>query len=195
MFTYRLLIPIIAFNCCLFNINNALINPPLASSSAQNPDSLNKNLTCEEFCAISKASSGTFRRQPGYYHQHNNDEELPQQLVIKEQIFRGTRQPLNEWLHQSSRHRTLANEDYLRQSSIIFGLTQIANEDYLSPACFRNLKELGKAVLRKDVWAMKGRYEVTSVWFRIFFLRARLMRMRMVSGFSRAGNSWGCWQL
>lgn len=155
MFTYRLLIPIIAFNCCLFNINNALINPPLASSSAQNPESLNKNLTCEEFCAISKASSGTFRRQPGYYHQHNNDEELPQQLVIKEQIFRGTRQPLNEWLHQSSRHRTLANEDYLRQSSIIFGLTQIANEDYLSPACFRNLKELGKAVLRKDVWAMK----------------------------------------
>lgn len=48
------------------------------------------------------------------------------------------------------------NEGYLRQSSIIFGLTKTATYETLNSLCYKQMKEIERAILRKDVWAMKG---------------------------------------
>lgn len=58
------------------------------------------------------------------------------------------------------RDHPVMNDGYLRQSSIIFGLTKAATYDTLNSLCYKQMKEIERAILRKDVWAMKGKFHL-----------------------------------
>lgn len=68
------------------------------------------------------------------------------------------------WISKYAGHKyeehPVMNDGYLRQSSIIFGLTKTATYDTLNSLCYKQMKEIERAILRKDVWAMKGKFGI-----------------------------------
>lgn len=63
---------------------------------------------------------------------------------------------LEEILMQSSYAK------HLERSSVIFGLTLIANESVVSDVCQKHLKRVQRGILQKQPWAMKGKYKTKS---------------------------------
>ncbi|XP_054739834.1 nose resistant to fluoxetine protein 6-like [Anastrepha obliqua] len=45
--------------------------------------------------------------------------------------------------------------EYLRHTSIIFGLTSVANDSNVNLACHRQMRQIQHGILRKEPWAMK----------------------------------------
>ena len=50
------------------------------------------------------------------------------------------------------------NRDLMKHSSIIYGLTLIANTDDLSIKCYEELQKINNGINKKEIWAMKGTY-------------------------------------
>lgn len=101
----------------------------------------NKNLTCQDgYCNVDLGSSVDDEEDSNSanwiskYAGHHNQKQEEQHPVM--------------------------NDGYLRQSSIIFGLTKTATYDTLNSLCYKQMKEIERAILRKDVWAMKGKLSV-----------------------------------
>lgn len=100
---------------------------------------LNNNLTCpDRYCNL------------GAPHPIDNDDS------------KNSANWISKYAGQSNKNEEhpVMNDGYLRQSSIIFGLTKTATYDRLSSLCYKQMKEIGRAILRKDVWAMKGKFDV-----------------------------------
>ncbi|XP_033155765.1 nose resistant to fluoxetine protein 6 [Drosophila mauritiana] len=47
------------------------------------------------------------------------------------------------------------HETHLTRSSVIFGLTKVANESNVSPSCHAHLKQVQRGILSRQPWAMK----------------------------------------
>lgn len=50
---------------------------------------------------------------------------------------------------------TKSYETHLERSSVIYGLTKVANETLVNSECYRQLKHIRRGILRKEPWALK----------------------------------------
>lgn len=48
------------------------------------------------------------------------------------------------------------HEPHLIRSSVIFGLTKMANSSQVSRSCYSHLQQVQRGILSKQPWAMKG---------------------------------------
>lgn len=62
----------------------------------------------------------------------------------------------NEVERDDDRAKTDRHEALLAQSSIIYGLTEVANASNVNPICHAQLKHVQRSILNKQPWALKG---------------------------------------
>lgn len=111
------------------------------------PNNNNKNLTCEDgYCNVDLGDTNWINK-----YASSSGKEVEQR-------------------QQKQHPQSVMNDEYLRQSSIIFGLTKTATYDTLNSLCYKQMKEIERAILRKDVWAMKGKFSIRKIytWWRCF---------------------------
>lgn len=48
--------------------------------------------------------------------------------------------------------------EYLRRTSVIFGVASMANGSNVNVACSRQMRQIQHGILRKEPWAMKGEF-------------------------------------
>lgn len=82
---------------------------------------------------------------------------------IDDDYSRNSANWISKYAGAGQKHPVVMNDGYLRQSSIIFGLTKTATYDTLNSLCYKQMKEIERAILRKDVWAMKGKFPFAGV--------------------------------
>ncbi|XP_055920543.1 nose resistant to fluoxetine protein 6-like [Eupeodes corollae] len=107
------------------------------------------NLTCEELCELAGVAASSppppprIEMEKHFRSESNRSREFPPLLMSSTEI-------------EGSEHRNSKVWDqYLGQSSIIFGLSKVANEVLINEQCFRDFKIIEKSILRRDPWAMK----------------------------------------
>ncbi|KAI8040087.1 hypothetical protein M5D96_007515 [Drosophila gunungcola] len=95
------------------------------------------------FVADAAVNESTLRRHRYDYGLFNASLELSTEVMA-------TNIPEKEGYTVQSRH-----EPHLIRSSVIFGLTKVANESNVSPTCHAHLKQVQRGILSKQPWAIK----------------------------------------
>ncbi|XP_017124372.1 nose resistant to fluoxetine protein 6 [Drosophila elegans] len=95
------------------------------------------------FVADAAVNESTLRQHRYDYGLFNASMELTTEVMA-------TDIPEKEGYTVQSRH-----EPHLIRSSVIFGLTKVANESNVSPSCHAHLKQVQRGILSKQPWAIK----------------------------------------
>lgn len=93
-----------------------------------------------------QTTSQTWHHQPQHYpNQHNASQSLSDE------------EPAVLEPDTSSAIVNSPHEKHLTRTSVIFGLTKVANESTVSQKCHAQLRQVQRGILGKQPWAMKGK--------------------------------------
>lgn len=81
------------------------------------------------------------QQQPQYYHS-NDSLQQKQQLPSVDALIGAEFSQLHE--------------PHLTRTSVVFGLTKVANESNVNARCASQLRQVQRGILSKQPWAMKG---------------------------------------
>uniref|UniRef100_A0A6P4ECQ7 Nose resistant to fluoxetine protein 6-like n=1 Tax=Drosophila rhopaloa TaxID=1041015 RepID=A0A6P4ECQ7_DRORH len=84
------------------------------------------------------------QQQQRYQSQLNESQSQPEELEILETTSAVVSSP---------------HETHLTRTSVIFGLTKVANESSVSQKCHAQLRQVQRGILGKQPWAMKGKWK------------------------------------
>ncbi|XP_055838258.1 nose resistant to fluoxetine protein 6-like [Episyrphus balteatus] len=137
----------------------------LSTSVVENSE--RHNLTCVELCELAEVAASQPRIEIKKFilNENNRSKEFPSFLNSPDIVG---------YDHRNSERW----DQYFGKSSIIYGLSQIANEAIVNEKCFKDLKTIENGILRRDPWAMKvldssGGKESGFIWGQNYWLGSK----------------------
>lgn len=101
-------------------------------------------------------------------HTYNNinasDKAFPETIEIARSLNTSTYR-YDEYEDESVmdfRDKNYEVYEYLRRTSLIFGLASMANGSNVNTVCSRQMRHIQQGILRKEPWAMKGEFLIVS---------------------------------
>lgn len=90
---------------------------------------------------------------PQWHQQQQTHQRLNDSLQQQEQV----QQKLPSFDAVFGAEFSRLHESHLTRTSVIFGLTKVANESNVNDKCESQLRQVQHGILRKQPWAMKGK--------------------------------------
>lgn len=112
-----------------------------------------------DFGVLAKGASNKTTSQTWHQHQHQQHQQhYPNQLNASQSQSLSDEEPAVLEADTSSAIVSSPHEKHLTRTSVIFGLTKVANESSVSQKCHAQLRQVQRGILGKQPWAMKGKF-------------------------------------
>ncbi|EDV38987.1 uncharacterized protein Dana_GF25080, isoform B [Drosophila ananassae] len=109
-----------------------------------------------DFGVLAKGASNKTTSQTWHQHQHQQHQQhYPNQLNASQSQSLSDEEPAVLEADTSSAIVSSPHEKHLTRTSVIFGLTKVANESSVSQKCHAQLRQVQRGILGKQPWAMK----------------------------------------